>query len=175
MIVTSKDDDSGDGIINSTDAIAAEFIIEVPFEFIFTDDTSINIPVSELSEDSIPDRLKSMILYYQYKTPFNFNTYLSIYCSDDTTTIIDDSNKFIDFELLPSDNILTDSIEVSSNKFDLLSSSDFMKPIVNIISLTDENGDPAARRVWPGCRVSGADGRDCLQQADFPAQSLDRL
>jgi len=132
---------SGDGVINSTDAIAAVFTIEVPFEFIFTDDTSINIPVSELSEDSIPDRLESMILYYQYKTPFNFNTYLSIYCSDDTTTIIDDSNKFIDFELLPSGNVLTDSIEVSSNKFDLLSSSDFMKTVVNIISLTDENGD----------------------------------
>jgi len=132
---------SGDGIINSTDAIAAEFIIEVPFEFIFNDDTRINIPSSELSEDSIPNIFESMTLYYQYKTSFNFNTYLSIYCSDDTTTIINDSNKFIDFALLPSDEVLTDSIEVSSDKFDLLSSSDFMKPIVNIISLTDENGD----------------------------------
>jgi hypothetical protein len=132
---------SGNGKINSEDAIAAEFTIEVPFEFIFTDDTSINISTSELSDDSIPDMFESMTLYYQYKTPFHFNTFLSIYCSDDTTTILNNSNKFINFELLHSDNIITDSIEVNSNKFDLLSSSDFIKPVVDIISIKDENGD----------------------------------
>ena len=132
---------SGDGIINRTDVISAEFTIEVPFEFIFTDDTMINVPSSELSEDSIPEMFESMILYYQYSTPFDFNTYLSIYCSDDTSTIINDSNKFLDFELLSSESSIIDSIEISANKFDLLNSSNFIKPAINVISVTDQNGD----------------------------------
>ena len=132
---------SGDGEINSTDAIAAEFIIEVPFEFIFTDDTNINVSSTELSEDSIPDMFENMTLYYNYKTPFNFNTNLSIYCSDDTTTIIDDANKFIEFELLASEGSLLDSIEINSDKFNLINSSGFMKPVISIVSQTNENGD----------------------------------
>ena len=132
---------SGDGIINSSDAISAEFTIEIPFEFIFNDNTSINIPSSELSEDIIPDMFDSMILYYQYEIPFNFNTYLSIYCSNDNFEIIDDSNKFTAFELISSENTITDSIEISADKFDLLNSSSFIKPIINIISNTGDNQD----------------------------------
>jgi hypothetical protein len=132
---------SGEGEINSTDAIAAEFIIEVPFEFIFTEDTNINVPSTELSEDSIPESFENMTLYYNYQTPFSFNTNLSIYCSDDTTTIIDDANKFIEFDLLASEGSLLDSIEINSDKFNLINSSDFMKPIISIVSQTNENGD----------------------------------
>ena len=130
---------SGDGEINSTDAIAAEFIIEIPFEFIFTESTNINIPSIELSEDSIPELFENITLYYEYKTPFNFNTYLSIYCSDDTTSIISEENKLTDFELLSSENSIIDSIEINSDKFDLIKTSDYIKSIINILSTTNND------------------------------------
>ena len=133
---------SGTGEINSSDAIAAEFTIEVPFEFMFTDDSNIEMAASNLSDDSIPDQLESMTVYYEYKTPFNFNTNLSVFCADDSVTIVNDLNKFIDVALLPTNNVSKiDSLVISSDKFDLFSSSNFMKPIINIISLTDSNGD----------------------------------
>ena len=132
---------SGNGIINSSDAIAADFTIEVPFEFLFTDQTSINIPSSELSAETVPEDIESMIIFYQYLTPFNFNTSLSVYCSNDTTTIVNNSNKFIDLSLIPSNNIMTDSIEVNSDKFDLFSSSEYLKPILGLQSPYNENND----------------------------------
>ena len=34
------------------------------------------------------------VLFYEYKTPFDFNTSLAIYFSNDTSTIVSDKNKF---------------------------------------------------------------------------------
>ena len=132
---------SGNGIINNSDAIAADFTIEVPFEFLFTDQTSINIPSSELSADTVPEDIESMIIFYQYLTPFNFNTSLSVYCSNDTTTIVNNSNKFIDLSLISSNNTMIDSVEVDSVKFNLFSSSEYLKPILDLQSPYDENND----------------------------------
>ena len=81
-----------------------------------------------------------MTLFYEYKTPFEFKTLLSIYCSNDTNTIVNEINKFISMELLSSPISITDTMEIPSNKFELLSSSTYMKTLIKPLNNTNQNG-----------------------------------
>ena len=140
----------GEGNVSTSQFVQGTMDILVPMSFEVSDDAVIDVEPNLVNEDDIPKELEEVTLYANIDNHFEFNGILNLIGGKDTLYFEPDSpvapDTIAQFHLL-ADSSYQEIVFLDETKFNLFTDSLYIKTSIDLLSNTDNAGNPIPTRL----------------------------
>jgi hypothetical protein len=141
----------GQGTVSTNQYVQGTMNILVPMSFEVADDAVIDVEPDLVKDDDIPEELDEVAIYANLDNHFELNGIINVLGAKDTLYFLADSpvapDTIAQFRLLP-DTSYEETIFLDETKFDLFTDSLYVKTSVQLLSNTDNAGNPIPTRLF---------------------------
>jgi len=135
------------GVLRSDQFMAGDLEISIPLQFEITGDAVIE-PDAELVKENALQDIESVVLYTKVNNQFELGAAIELYGAKDSTEFHSLSSVTSLAALqIPASSAIMDSIVLPKDKIDLFTDSLYVKPRIQLLPMTDANGNPQTSSV----------------------------